>query len=103
MKIDDLSISRQYLPLVQQQNNFAPTAKTSGSESFADSLKNLIQDVNTLQQDSSNLTDMMIKGEPVDVHDVMIASEKAKTGFTLLLELRNKFLDTYKEISRMSV
>jgi flagellar hook-basal body complex protein FliE len=45
----------------------------------------------------------MIKGEPVDLHDVMIASAKAKTGFQLLMEMRNKFVDMYKEVSRMQV
>ena len=56
-----------------------------------------------MQKDSNALTEKMIKGEPVDLHDVMIASEKAKTSFQLLLEIRNKFLDMYQEVHRMQV
>lgn len=70
---------------------------------FTDTLNELITDVNTLQKQSSDLTERFIKGEPVDIHDVMIASEKAKTGFQLLLELRNKFTDMYREIIRLQV
>ncbi len=71
--------------------------------SFSDTLSELIGDVNSLQKQSASMTESFIKGEPVDIHDVMIASEKAKTGFQLLMELRNKFTDLYKEVIRLQV
>ncbi len=77
--------------------------KNSDGTKFTDTLNELISDVNTLQKQSSELTERFIKGEPVDIHDVMIASEKAKTGFQLLLELRNKFTDMYREVIRLQV
>lgn len=77
--------------------------KNPDNTKFTDTLNELIGDVNTLQKQSSDLTERFIKGEPVDIHDVMIASEKAKTGFQLLLELRNKFTDMYREIIRLQV
>lgn len=49
------------------------------------------------------MTERLIKGEPVELHDVMIASQKARTAFQLLLELRNKGLDLYREVNRMQV
>jgi len=100
--ISEIGPNKQYLPL-QFQQNIGTDIKSPKEETFSDSLKELIQDVNSLQKDSTNLTEKMIKGEPVDLHDVMIASEKAKTGFQLLLEIRNKFLDMYQEVSRMQV
>lgn len=78
-------------------------AKNPTDTKFTDTLNELITDVNTLQKQSSDLTERFIKGEPVDIHDVMIASEKAKTGFQLLLEVRNKFTDMYREIIRLQV
>jgi flagellar hook-basal body complex protein FliE len=102
MVVSELDASRQYLPLVQQRTEGADTEYTP-SVKFTDSLKELISDTNSLQKDSTELTEKMIKGEPVDLHDVMIAAEKAKTSFQLLLEMRNKFLDLYREVSRIQV
>ncbi|MBX3043842.1 MAG: flagellar hook-basal body complex protein FliE [Candidatus Kapabacteria bacterium] len=68
---------------------------------FAETLKELVSDVNSLQKEAGNKTEAFIRGEPIDLHDVMIASNKAATSFKLLLELRNKGLDLYREVSRM--
>lgn len=101
MTIDELNTSREYLPMVQQRTT-QDIIKPSG-ESFSDTIKELISDVNSLQVESGNLTESLVKGEPVDIHDVMIASEKAKTSFQLLMELRNKFADLYREVQRIQV
>ncbi|TNE34148.1 flagellar hook-basal body complex protein FliE [bacterium] len=70
---------------------------------FTDTLSEFVSDVNSLQIESSKKSDAFIKGEPVDIHDVMISAEKAKTSFELLMELRNKALELYKEVNRMQV
>jgi len=44
-----------------------------------------------------------VKGEAVDLHDVMVAVEKAKTSFELLMEIRNKTVSAYQELMRMQV
>jgi len=90
------------MPLVQQKS-LKPDVNPTGEVKFVDTLKDLINDTNSLQKESGILTEKMIKGEPVDIHDVMIAAQKSKTAFQLLLELRNKGLDLYREISRMQV
>ena len=102
MIIDELNPGKQALSFLQNNvddNN--PDIKKS--DKFIDSLKELMSDVNSIQRDSADLTDKFIKGEPVDLHDVMIASEKAKTSFELLMQLRNKFTDMYQEINRMQI
>ncbi|MFM8472932.1 MAG: flagellar hook-basal body complex protein FliE [Candidatus Kapaibacterium sp.] len=71
--------------------------------SFSETLKGFVDDVNTMQKDSAKQSERFLKGEAVDVHDVMIAAEKAKTTFQLLMELRNKALDVYKEALRVQV
>ncbi|RKY86908.1 flagellar hook-basal body complex protein FliE, partial [candidate division KSB1 bacterium] len=45
----------------------------------------------------------LLTGEIKDVHDVMVAVEKANTSFELMMEIRNKMLDAYREIMRMQV
>ncbi len=71
--------------------------------SFQESIKNFICDVDELQKISKGKIEDFIAGEISDVHEVMIAVEKASTSFQLLMELRNKMLDAYQEIKRMSV
>ena len=100
MMVNELQGSRGYQPLIQQKNEVGSSG-IEGSVSFADTVKEFIGDTNELQVESGELTEKMIKGEPVDLHDVMIAANKAKTSFQLLVEMRNKFLDLYKEALRM--
>ena len=56
-----------------------------------------------MQKDSAQKMQDFIAGEITDVHDVMIAAEKAGTSFQLLMEMRNKMMDAYNEIKHMSV
>jgi flagellar hook-basal body complex protein FliE len=84
-------------PQKQQTNKTKPDVK------FTDTLSEFVGDVNSLQLESKEKSEAFIKGEPVDIHDVMISSQKAKTSFELLMELRNKALELYKEVSRMQV
>ncbi len=102
MIINPLESGQEFQPLVQQLHK-GLKQDNSHSDKFVDSLKEFIGDVNSFQEDADNLTAKMIKGEPVDIHDVMIAAEKAKTSFELLVEVRNKFMDMYQVVSRMQV
>jgi flagellar hook-basal body complex protein FliE len=71
--------------------------------SFRDSIRNFVQDVDQMQKEASTKVQDFIAGEISDVHDVMVAVEKAGTSFQLLMELRNKFLEAYQELKRMQV
>ena len=72
-------------------------------KSFDETLKEFVTDVSSLQNQATDATNKMISGEPIDVQEVMIAAEKAKTSFELLMELRNKTIDTYRELIRITV
>ncbi|MFP4528268.1 MAG: flagellar hook-basal body complex protein FliE [Candidatus Kapaibacterium sp.] len=101
MVINEMDPGRRYLPLVQQRID--PAQAPGGDVSFVESMREFAGDVNSLQKDSTEQTERFIKGEPVDIHDVMITAQKAKTSFQLLMELRNKGLDLYREVMRMQV
>ncbi|MBE2189720.1 MAG: flagellar hook-basal body complex protein FliE [Desulfobulbaceae bacterium] len=101
MIINEIKKDGEFLPLTWQKEVAQP-APASGTK-FSDTLKEMITDVNHLQKESGEMTERLIKGEPVEIHDVMIASQKARTAFQLLLELRNKGLDLYREVNRMQV
>jgi flagellar hook-basal body complex protein FliE len=103
MLVNELLANRSYLPMVQQRETSTGNTQNPRAESFTATLREFISDTNALQVESSEATAKMIKGEPVDIHDVMISAQKAKTSFELLLELRNKGLDLYKEVMRIQV
>jgi flagellar hook-basal body complex protein FliE len=77
-------------------------AKPEGP-SFADTLKAACGDVNQLQLDHQKQVERLLSGEDVDLHQVMISSEEATVAFDLMMEIRNKLIDAYQEIQRMSV
>lgn len=64
---------------------------------------NLIEEVKKSQFESKKLTEDFINGRGVEIHEVMIAGEKAKTNLQLLMEIRNKALDMYKELTRIQM
>lgn len=70
---------------------------------FENILTDFIGDVNQSQLDAQKLTNNFIMGGDVEIHDVMIAGEKAKTSLELLMEIRNKAVDMYKELTRIPI
>ncbi len=70
---------------------------------FADLLAKGINSVNDLTRESEKLTVDLALGKPVELHQVMLASTKASIALELLIEIRNKVLEAYQEISRMPV
>lgn len=72
-------------------------------QSFGDTLTQAMSDVNALQEQAGTAVNRLVSGEATDLHEVMIAVEKARTSFDLLMEIRNKAIDAYREIMRMQV
>lgn len=71
--------------------------------SFSEMLKDSIQKVNQLQLESQNLNNQLVAGNIDNVHQVVIASQKAELALQFTLQVRNKILDAYNEIMRMSI
>ena len=71
--------------------------------SFADTLKNSIQEVSRLQQDASQAVQDLATGKTDDVTGVMTAMEKSDLAFKTLLAIRAKLMDAYEEIKNISV
>ena len=70
---------------------------------FEQTLKKFINDVDEAQKFAGESVEKLLTGEIKDIHDVMIAVEKAGTSFELMMEIRNKMVDAYREIMRMQV
>lgn len=72
------------------------------TESFASYLKQALDGVAAQEQNVHTLNDQFILGN-ADVNDVMIASSKAELSLELTSQIRNKVIDAYQEIMRMSI
>ncbi|SDC86032.1 flagellar hook-basal body complex protein FliE [Paenibacillus sp. UNCCL117] len=84
----------------------APTNDMSASvvtDQFSRYLNGAISDLNTQQAAVDKLNTQFVKGEISDVHQLMIASEKASLGLELTVQVRNKVIEAYQEIMRMQV
>lgn len=79
-----------------------PTS-SEAQQNFGDYLKNAINEVNTAQTQSDVLTEKLVNGEQVELHDVMIAAQKASIALNATMEVRNKVVEAYQEIIRMPV
>jgi flagellar hook-basal body complex protein FliE len=89
---------------------FSPTAPTSPTSptssqtrpgSFGNTLKNAIQQVDQLDQDSQAQVTELLHGDRQDIHNVMIAVEKADIAFQLMMQMRNKIVNAYQEVSKL--
>src|ERR1044072_7406066 len=69
----------------------------AGGASFADTLKNSINEVSRLQQDASKAVQDLATGKTEDVSGVMTAMEKSDLAFKTLLAIRAKLMDAYEE------
>ena len=93
------------LSAINQMRNLdtiIPNTRTENKSgvSFTDTLKQYINEANDLQLKADRDIQRMIAGEEIDAHEVMIAVEKANMSFEMVMEIRNKMLEAYREIMR---
>ncbi len=82
----------------------SPAVERSGQNSFAAMLQQSVGAVNEAQKTSASLSEAFVRGDPnVTLPEVMVAGQKAEISFTAAMEVRNKFIDAYQEVMRMSV
>ena len=74
-----------------------------GGPSFGDLFKRALNDTSGLEDDAKNVINAFLRGEPVELHQVMAASEEAAISLELLVEVRNKMADAYRSIMNMQV
>lgn len=72
-------------------------------QSFKDLLSDFVGDVNQLQNKADDSVNKLAAGEITDVHDVMVKVEEANLSFSLMMEIRNKIVEGYKEVMKTQV
>lgn len=87
---------------VGQPQGIAPAQPANG-DSFANMLGRMISDVNAQQNSAMQTVNALQSGQNVPLHQAVIAMEEANVSFQLMVEVRNRLLDSYQEIMRMQV
>lgn len=101
MTINPLSVQALATKITPSENMKIKPAEVQ--ESFSNMLKSAINEVNNAQVKSDILTEKLANGENVQLHDVMIASQKASIMLETTLQVRNKVVEAYQSIMRMQI
>ena len=82
----------------------AATPRTRpGNDTFSSLLGRMVSEVNAKQSIAGQAVAGLQSGQPVTLHQAMISMEEASVSFQLMVEVRNKLLESYQELMRMQV
>ncbi len=88
-------------------NDLKPTASStkisSPTEQVGKTFQDLLGSLDQSQNTSDQLIQQMAAGENVDISDVMIANQETDINFRVAMAIRDRLVDAYKEVMRMSV
>jgi flagellar hook-basal body complex protein FliE len=68
---------------------------------FADLFSDAVAQMNQLEEGARTAVDRMMTGTGVDIHQAMIATQKASMAFELALSVRNKAVQAYQSVIGM--
>jgi flagellar hook-basal body complex protein FliE len=77
------------------------TDSATSTEPFGDLLKGAADEVNQLEKEARSAVIGLMNGTGIDVHQTMIASEKANMAFEMVLAVRNKAVQSYQSVMSM--
>jgi len=82
----------------------SPTTSASGqAEKLTHSFGEVLNSLNESQQSSDNQVNLLASGGNVDLHNLMITSEENDVNFRVTMAIRDRLVDAYREVMRMSV
>ena len=82
-------------------NTANPAGAQTSSAPFGGLLQSLIEQSSALETQASQTVTGLLSGQGVDIHDAMIATEKADMAFELALQVRNKAVGAYQQMMAM--
>lgn len=101
-------MSRIFLPGAAPVGGTAKTgtgepAANAGGPSFAETLKNALNETNTALLEGDQAAIQLATGDASNLHDVILATERANLALQFTMAIRNKIVDAYNELMRMPV
>jgi flagellar hook-basal body complex protein FliE len=103
--INPMAAAAQVMPALSNAGTATATSATAGSGTlptpFSDLLTDAVGQVNQLEAQAHTAVAGLMTGSGVDVHQAMIATEKANMAFELALAVRNKAVQAYQQVIGM--
>ena len=96
MRINDIATIAPIAPL-------SGASKTTGPAGFQELLKEAIVRVERSRAEATGAVEQFVSGENQDLHSTILATQRASLDFELLLQLRNKVVQSYQEVMRMQL
>lgn len=96
MKVD-------FLKTIDDSKFYKALNNKEPNKSFGDYFKSALIKVNELQNESEKYSNLLASGNIDNIHETMIASEKASIALQLAISVQNKVIDAYKEIMRLQL
>jgi flagellar hook-basal body complex protein FliE len=75
--------------------------QSSGEPEFMDTLRNAMDQIGQLQAEADGKVTTLLNGQGQDVHSAMIAVEKANLAFEMMVQVRNKIVQAYQQVSAL--
>lgn len=97
ISIQGLTSSLNSLNTIQQKD-----ARPKGDD-FGKILSDQLKEVNKLQNESNKAIELLAAGKQENIHETMIAMEKASTSFQMMMQIRNKIIDAYDQVMKSSM
>jgi flagellar hook-basal body complex protein FliE len=104
----DATLARTISPAeMQSLEAGVPTTQSANSAqpvySFQNLLGDFVNDVSNKQTAAGDAVNGLLSGKNVSLHQAVISMEEASVSFQMMVEVRNKLLDSYQELMRMQV
>lgn len=100
--MQEINIQDQFQTLTRPDFSHDQTV-TSGFDSFGSVLQQSLDQVNRRQSEADAAIGDLATGRSTDIHQTMIAVEKASISFELMMQIRNKVIAAYDQIMRTQV
>ena len=104
MAIDPLSSIRFTRPVDALDSvSLSPQGAKKAEASFGDLFEQAVTRVEQAHQDSQQKIDSLLRGEDQELHEVVLANQRAELSFDYFMQVRNKVVQAYQEIMRMQM
>jgi flagellar hook-basal body complex protein FliE len=103
-QVNSRSAAAAELQSSQEMNKLgAPVEEPAEGTTFSDVLRNSVSQVNEYQADADVAIKELVAGRTKNIHETMLTIERADASLKMMMQVRNKILEAYKEIMRMQV
>jgi flagellar hook-basal body complex protein FliE len=96
-------IRPESLPSTGAAGSGLSTGAAGAGGSFTNLLDGLVSSVGAKEANANDLTRQVLLGQSGSLHQSVIAMQEASVAFSLMVQVRNKLVDSYQELMRMQV